>query len=110
LETREAALQVLERHRVPGAPVLTLNEAMAHEHLRQRGTVRQVADPQLGAFAIPGLPVKFSRWPERAELRADLLGTHNEEVLKELVGLSDAEIAALYEEEVLVRDPALEEG
>ena len=108
LETREAALQVLERHRVPCAPVLTLNEAMAHEHLRRRGTVRQVADPQLGRFAIPGLPVKFSRWPERAELRADLLGAHNEEVLKELVGLSDAEIAALHDEEVLVRDSALE--
>ena len=29
-ETREAALGVLERHRVPCAPVLTLNEAMAH--------------------------------------------------------------------------------
>ena len=108
LETREAALQVLERHRVPCAPVLTLNEAMAHEHLRRRGTVREVADPQLGRFAIPGLPVQFSRWPERAELRADLLGAHNEEVLKELVGLSDAEIAALYDEEVLVRDSALE--
>jgi crotonobetainyl-CoA:carnitine CoA-transferase CaiB-like acyl-CoA transferase len=40
-------------------------------------------------------------------LRADLLGAHNEEVLKELAGLSDAEIAALYDEGVLVRDPAL---
>jgi CoA:oxalate CoA-transferase len=107
-ETREAALAALERQRVPCAPVLTLNEAMAHPHLRARGTVRQVADPQLGAFAIPGPPVKFSRWPERTDLSADLLGAHNEEVLKELAGLSDAEIAALYEEEVLVRDPALE--
>ena len=108
LGSREAALAALERNRVPCAPVLTLNEAMGHEHLRARGTVRQVADPQLGAFAIPGLPAKFSRWPDRTELSADLLGAHNEEVLKELAGLSDAEIAALYDDEVLVRDPALE--
>jgi CoA:oxalate CoA-transferase len=106
-DTRESALAALERQRVPCAPVLTLNEAMAHPHLRARGTVRQVADPQLGAFAIPGPPVRFSRWPERTNLRADLLGAHNEEVLKELAGLSDAEIAALYDEGVLVRDPAL---
>jgi CoA:oxalate CoA-transferase len=106
-DTREAALGVLEQHRVPCAPVLALNEAMAHEHLRQRGTVRPVSDPQLGAFAIPGAPVKFSRWPERTDLRADLLGAHNEAVLKELVGLTDAEIAALYDDGVLVRDPAL---
>ncbi len=107
-DTREQALAALERQRVPCAPVLTLNEAMAHEHLRARGTVRQVTDPQLGAFAVPGPPVKFSRWPERTDLRADLLGAHNEEVLKELLGLPDAEIAALYDEGVLVRDPALE--
>ncbi len=106
LETREAALRALERHRVPCAPVLTLNEAMAHPHLRQRGTVREVAAPELGAFAIPGPPVRFSRWPVRADVRADPLGAHNEEVLKELAGLSDAEIAALYDEGVLVRSPA----
>jgi CoA:oxalate CoA-transferase len=103
-DTREAALAALERHRVPCAPVLTLNEAMAHPHLRQRGTVREVSDPELGAFAIPGPPVRFSRWPERGALRADRLGAHNEAVLKELAGLSDAEIAALYDEGVLVRD------
>jgi len=104
-ESREAALQALERHRVPCAPVLTLNEAVAHPHLRQRGTIRQVSDPQLGEFAIPGPPVRFSRWPERTDVHADLLGAHNEEILKELAGLSDAEIAALYDEGVLVRDP-----
>jgi CoA:oxalate CoA-transferase len=106
-DTREAALEALERHRVPCAPVLTLNEAMAHPHLRQRRTVRQVSDPQLGAFAIPGPPVRFSRWSERQDVRADLLGAHNEEILKELAGLSDAEIAELYEDGVLVRDSAL---
>ena len=105
-DTREAAISALEKLRVPCAPVLTLNEAMAHPHLRRRGTVREVSDPQLGTFAIPGPPVRFSRWPERNDLRADLLGAHNEEVLKELAGLSDAEIAALYDEGALVRDPA----
>jgi crotonobetainyl-CoA:carnitine CoA-transferase CaiB-like acyl-CoA transferase len=85
---------------------------MAHPHLRGRGTVRQVSDPQLGAFAVPGPPVRFSRWPERTnertDLRADLLGAGNEAVLKELVGLSDAEVAALYDDGVLVRDAALQ--
>ena len=104
---RAAGLRVLEQHRVPCAPVLTLNEAVAHPHLRQRGTVRRVEDALLGAFDIPGLPVRFSRWSDRGGPRADLLGEHNEEILKEFVGLSDAEIAALYEQEVLVRDPTL---
>jgi len=106
--SRDAALQALEKERVPCAPVLTLHEAMAHPHLRERGTVRRVKDRLIGEFDIPGLPVKFSRWPERTSVDADLLGEHNEQVLRELLALSDSEIADLYAGKVLVRDPLLD--
>ena len=106
--TRQAAIEALEAERVPCAPVLTLGEAMAHPHLRQRGTVRRARDHRIGEFDIPGMPVKFSRWPERATLHADLLGEHNEEVLRDLLSLTDREISALYAEKVLVRDRLLE--
>ena len=71
--SRDAAVAALEAERVPCAPVLTLHEAMAHPHLRQRGTVRRVRDATIGEFDIPGLPVKFSRWVDRSEIAADLL-------------------------------------
>jgi CoA:oxalate CoA-transferase len=102
--SRDRALAALEAERVPCAPVLTLQEAMAHPHLRRRGTVRRVKDSALGEFDIPGLAAKFSEWPERTSLQADLLGEHNEQVLKELLDLSDSEIAELYADKVLVRD------
>ncbi len=104
---RQSALRALEQHRVPCAPVLSLHEAVSHPHLIERGTVRSVADPDLGTFAIPGMPVKFSRWPGAGEVRADRLGEHNEEVLKETLGMSDAEIASLYRDQVLVRDETM---
>jgi CoA:oxalate CoA-transferase len=85
--------------------VLTVKEAMEHPHLRERQTVRRVADPLIGEFDIPALPVKLSQWPGRSELEADLLGQHNEQVLGELLGLTDDEIRTLYAEKVLVRDP-----
>jgi CoA:oxalate CoA-transferase len=105
---RDAAVAALEAQRVPCAPVLSLRDAMEHPHLRERGTVRQVKDRAIGEFDIPGLPVKFSRWPERASVEADLLGEHNEPVLRQLLGLSDAEIADLYAEKIIVRDPLLD--
>ena len=56
------------------------------------------------------MPVRFSRWSNPAPPRADLLGEHNEEVLRELLAISDADIAALYVDKVLVSDPLLQRG
>src|SRR6266851_4721329 len=104
--SRNAAIAALEKERIPCAPVLTLNEAMAQPHLIERGTVRQVSDPQIGPFAIPGNPVRFSAWSDDSELRADLLGEHNEKILGD-VGLTNEDIAQLYSENVIVRDALL---
>jgi hypothetical protein len=41
---------------------------MAHPLLNERATVRWVEDPLLAKVAIPGVPVKFSAWPERRRL------------------------------------------
>ena len=41
--SREAAIEMLEQNRIPCAPVLSLHEAMAHPHLRERGTVRRAS-------------------------------------------------------------------
>jgi crotonobetainyl-CoA:carnitine CoA-transferase CaiB-like acyl-CoA transferase len=106
-ESRAAAIAALEKERVPVAPILTVNEATAHPHMRQRGTVRHVSDPFLGEFDIPGMPMKLSAWPPRPDVKAPLLGQDNESVLRDLLGLSEGEIAALYAQGVLVRDPKL---
>lgn len=108
--SRETAIKDLEASRIPVAPVITLREAVAHPHVRQRKTIREIDDRLLGKFAIPGMPARFSRFPEQTEgLRASLLGEDNAEVLRDLLGLSDAEIGALYAEKVLVHDPILDE-
>jgi crotonobetainyl-CoA:carnitine CoA-transferase CaiB-like acyl-CoA transferase len=106
---REAAIAALEAQRVPCAPVLSLHEAIAHPHLRERGTVRRVSDAAIGAFDIPGLPAKFSRWPAATALRADRLGEHNEEILRLVLGLSEAEIDELYRAKTIVRDSLIGE-
>ena len=104
---RDAAIVALEEERAPCAPVLSLHEAIAHPHLRARGTVRRVIDEQIGEFAVPGAPAKFSAWPDPGVGHAALLGEHNEPVLREFLSMSDAEIAGLYDDKILVRDPSL---
>jgi CoA:oxalate CoA-transferase len=108
--SRDEAIAALEAERVPCAPVLTVHEAMAQPHLRERGTVRRVADRDIGEFDIPGLAAKFSRWSPAAEIRADRLGEHNEEILRETLGLTDEEIRQLYLDKTIVHDPLLDAG
>jgi crotonobetainyl-CoA:carnitine CoA-transferase CaiB-like acyl-CoA transferase len=105
--TRDDAIASLDQERVPCAPVLTVNEAVKHPHLNERKTVRWVEDPQLGKIAIPAVPVKFSAWPDRVELRSARLGEDNERVLRELTNLSDEQIRKLYTDGILVRDKTL---
>ncbi len=105
--TRDDALAALDKERVPCAPVLSVNDSIKHPHLNERKTVRWVNDPILGRIAIPGMPVKFSAWPDRVDLHASRLGQDNERVLRELLKMDHNQISKLYEEGILVRDPTL---
>jgi len=103
-KSRDAVIEELDKLRIPCAPVLSLNEAMEHPHLRNRGTVRKVKDEVLGEFDIPGFPLKFSRWEVSKDLKAHSLGAHNTDILKEYLNLSDQEIKKLYDEKVLLKE------
>ena len=62
----EEVMRLLEENRIPYAPVLTVQQAMAHPHLRERGTVRTVNDRFLGEFDVPGFPCAFPRFRRRS--------------------------------------------
>jgi crotonobetainyl-CoA:carnitine CoA-transferase CaiB-like acyl-CoA transferase len=82
----DAAVAAMKEYRVPMAPILSVEEAVRHPHLRERGTVRTVHDRILGDFDVPGFALRFSDFPQRLELEAPLLGEHNEEVLTKVLG------------------------
>ena len=105
--SRDEAIAVLDAERVPCAPVLSINEAVAHPHLNERKTVRWVEDPLLGRVAITAVPVKFSAWPDRNDVRASRLGEDNERVLQEMLEMPADDIRKLYDDGILVRDRTL---
>ena len=105
LPDRDSALHELDAQRVPCAPVLKLEESMAQPHLRERKTVRRIKHDALGEFDLPGMPVKFSRWPDRTNLKASRVGADNAAILSEVLGMTVAEIEELYREQVLLAAP-----
>jgi crotonobetainyl-CoA:carnitine CoA-transferase CaiB-like acyl-CoA transferase len=71
--------------------------------MRGRKTVRRVRHETLGELDIPGMPVKFSDWPDRIDVKASRVGEDNGAVLREMLAISDDELAALHDEGVLLR-------
>jgi crotonobetainyl-CoA:carnitine CoA-transferase CaiB-like acyl-CoA transferase len=106
---RASALKVLDAERVPCAPVLKLEESMAEPHLRGRKTVRRIRNEALGEFDVPGMPVKFSGWPDRTEVKASRVGADNAAIMSELLGMSPEEIERLHREQILLSAPPSEQ-
>lgn len=97
----EVALDVLRRGRVPCAPVLSVAQAMRHPHLLERGTVRDVEDPVLGRFQVPGSPLNFSAFPQPVDLIAPDLGEHSAEILTRWAGYGTSDIEQLIMEGIV---------
>jgi len=106
LPSVDAAIEILERHNVPCASILSEAETVSHPHLVARGTVRTIKDRVAGEFQIPGHPIHSNRHAANdPTLVAPLLGEHNREVLMELLGKDASEVDALEARGVLHAKP-----
>jgi 2-methylfumaryl-CoA isomerase len=56
-----------------------------------------VEHPGIGTYRVPRSPIDFSGAERVAAMRAPTLGEHTEEVLADLLGLTQAEIGRLYD-------------
>lgn len=101
----DVAQKMLEDGRIPVAPILEVEEAMAHPHLIERETVRTISDRSIGDFQVPGNPLRFSEFPGHLPLIAPYLGEQNADVLGEYLGMSAAEVAQLEKDGVLGSEP-----
>ena len=102
---RDDALKLLEDLHIPVAPVLSVPEAMEHPHLIEREVIRTIHDRGYGELQIPGVPLRFSEFPEKLDLQAPYLGEFNREVFGDILGMSDADVDALENEGVLKSEP-----
>jgi formyl-CoA transferase len=98
--TKVTAMEALGRADVPAGAVFTTTELSADPYLRKRGTIATMEHPVRGAVVMPGFPIKMSA-SDVPILPAPLLGQHNDEVYRGLLGLSADEIGALQKAGVI---------
>jgi crotonobetainyl-CoA:carnitine CoA-transferase CaiB-like acyl-CoA transferase len=85
----------LRAAQVPAAPVNHLDGAFAEAPVAERAMILEYDHPDVGRVRVPGNPIKMSDAPGTPSRPAPRLGEHTETVLRDLLHVSSAEIAAL---------------
>ena len=84
----------LEAAGVPCGPINNIAHAFAHPQVRARQLRRDLPHPLGGSAAVTASPLRFSASPVVYRNAPPLLGQHTREILRDVLGKSDAEIAA----------------
>ena len=86
---------LLEPIGVPCGPIHRLDEVFENPQLNHRGMKVDVPHPLAGSVPLVANPIKFSRTPLAYDTPPPLLGQHTDQILRELLGKSDTDIAEL---------------
>jgi len=94
-------LPLLDRAGVPNGPINNIAQVFAEPQVKARGVKIELQHAAAGKMPLVASPMRFSGTPVEYQLAPPLLGEHTDEVLRGILGKSDAEIAQLRAEGVL---------
>src|ERR1700692_3690862 len=89
--TKWELMKILNEIDVPCGPIMGTEDLMNDEHAKLRAMIVELDHPQRGKSFNFGMPIKLSDSPAEIE-RSPLLGEHTEEILRDVLGYSDAEV------------------
>jgi crotonobetainyl-CoA:carnitine CoA-transferase CaiB-like acyl-CoA transferase len=90
-------LDVLAAAKVPCSPVNNIEQVFENEQVQAREMRIAMDHPKAGSGKVPliGNPLKMSATPPQYRAAPPVLGQHTDEVLAEVLGLDETEIAGL---------------
>jgi formyl-CoA transferase len=103
--TKRELMGILNEINVPCGPIMSTDDLVNDEHVKLREMVVELDHPGRGKWLNVGMPIKLSDSKVKIE-RSPLLGEHTDEILREVLGYGDAQIATLREGGVFSKEPA----
>lgn len=93
--TTKEWVNTLEQAGVPCGPINNLKEVFEEPQVKARGMLQHLPHSQVGTVPQVVSPMKFSETPLAFRSAPPVLGEHTDAVLREVLGRSEADIAAL---------------
>ncbi len=90
------AMDIRNQFDIPCGPILSMKEIAEDESLRKTGTLVEVDHPTRGKYLSVGNPIKLSDSPADVK-RSPLLGEHTDEILREVLGFGDHQVAEIHD-------------
>lgn len=98
--TSTEILETLEESRVPAGPIYNAEDMLADPHFNERGLFEQV-EINGKPLKIPGMIPKLSDTPGDTQWPGPEVGSHNAEILGEVLGLDEAAQQQLKEDGIV---------
>jgi crotonobetainyl-CoA:carnitine CoA-transferase CaiB-like acyl-CoA transferase len=99
--TKKEWVELLEAAGVPNGPINDIAQVFAEPQVQARGVKIELEHAVAGKLPMVASPMRFSGTPLEHKLAPPVLGQHTDEVLRELLGMNAAQIAALRAEEAI---------
>jgi crotonobetainyl-CoA:carnitine CoA-transferase CaiB-like acyl-CoA transferase len=96
-----AVTSILQAAGVAAFPSMNSKDLTEDPHLNERGFFARLSHPEVGVRIHTGIPWLLTNAPNGVRAPAPLLGQDTDQVMRDVFGYSDQEIARLKEEKVL---------
>ena len=96
----DQVLTLLEEARVPAGPIYSVSDMFNDPHFQARGLFQQV-EINGKPLKVPAITPRLTDTPGETRWPGGEVGSHNEAVLREELGLSEEEFAALKQQGVI---------
>ena len=96
-----AWVQLLDEAGVANGPINNIAQVFEEPQVQARGLKLELPHPTAGTVPLIASPMRFSDTPIRHEVPPPTLGQHTDEILRDVLGKSEAEIVILKEQGVV---------
>jgi len=97
----EDALETLNGAEVPAGPIMSIADICEDPHFQAREMFEEHQLPDNSKVTIPKIAPRLSETPSKTKWLGPELGSHNEEILKTLLGKTDEEFEKLNSKGVI---------